>query len=170
MPSGFAPFAHKSLSRPSPQPCGCSSAWFIWSEYGPSVLGSSLCVGVLSSLWPWAEGGGSLGMQGCRAGGYGLETHHRNDFLITPRPELTGPTLEMKLPPPSPASPPHPFPRVRSLHTPTRISGGPAGRDQETEIRERSKGREESGVGRDPTPLGGHAPEVETRKRREKRG
>lgn len=55
----FGPRGHPKLS---PQPCGRSSAWFVCSKHGPSVLGNR---GPFQSL-ALAEGGGSLRMPGCR--------------------------------------------------------------------------------------------------------
>lgn len=55
----FCPQGHP---RRSPQLCGRSSAWFVCSKYGPSLLGNR---GPFHPL-ALAEGGGSLRMPGCR--------------------------------------------------------------------------------------------------------
>ena len=55
----FCPQGHP---RRSTQPCRCSSAWFVYSKYGPSLSGNR---GPFQPL-ALAEEGGSLGMLGCR--------------------------------------------------------------------------------------------------------
>ena len=121
LPTGI-PGVHPShADAPQPGLFAASTAPLCWAT------------GVPSSLWLWQREEGASGCRDAEAGGRGLETHHRNDFLIMPRPELTGPTLEIELPPPSPASPPS---APSSLPTPTPISESPVGRDQETETRE----------------------------------
>lgn len=102
-----------------------------------------------------ALGRGRREPRNAKAGGHGLEVHHRNGFLITTGPELPGPAFKIELPPALLPALHYLFPLLLvPSQAPTSLSESPIGRDHETKRQERSKVEKEVGWAETPRSWG----------------